>query len=244
MPNRQFDLPDVCQLRLPIFEGEIDTLVRLVADRKLGANEIRMADVASQVSDYLAGQRNIDLEQVGDLVASVARLLLLKSSRLLARPDTAEEVEDDRPVASPVDRTELVRAATDLRVREGWDSVAPVSPGFAFEQRTEPREPSVLAHAWLDMRQRHGREPAPVVLPTFVRLEVALSGLVRRLKSSATLSLSSLLHGTSRNDVVIYFLAVLELARRRQVLPRQSELFGDISLEYVDRSAEAATRAG
>ncbi len=234
----------VCQLRLPLFEGELIDLLRLVIDRKLGTNDIPMTDVATQVSSYLRQQDEFDLEQVGDLVLGVARLLLLKSSHLLARPVDPDEVEDRLSLDPTVDRSDLVRTASELRRYEGWDCVAPVESGVAFERRLEPRDASMLRRAWQELKARQGQNSNPVVLPAFVRLEVALSGLVRRLKQASRLSLRSLLRGSTRNDAVVYFLAVLELTRRRQVVPSQAEQFGDISLEYVQRSPEAASRAG
>ncbi|MBV9281684.1 MAG: hypothetical protein JOZ41_16515, partial [Chloroflexi bacterium] len=56
--------------------------------------------------------------------------------------------------------------------------------------------------------------------------------------------IQSLLRGASRNDAVIYFLAALELVRRRRASASQETPFGEINLQPVETDVEARSRAG
>ncbi len=232
------------QLSLPIFQGELPDLVRLVADHKVSANDVPVAEIAAQFLSQLSEVTEVDLEQAGDFVADAARLLVLKSSRLLALPRIEDAADDLASIRDVSERERLVRAATSLRIHEGQASITPLAPGSAFEQRVEPRGIAVLSRLWVDMMARKEPQGNVVTVPAFVRLETALSTLLRRLKTSFSLSFRQVVRGISRNDTVIHFLAILELANRRQLSARQDEIFADIMLEYVDKPSDVVIRAG
>jgi segregation and condensation protein A len=233
------------QLSLPIFEGTVEDLIRLASERRIPTDDIETAAVAAQYARYLESSVDVDLEATGEFLALATRLLLLKSTRVLAIPVEIEEPEFvDQEDRSFADRDRLLGVATGLRAREGLESLAPLVPPVIVERRAEPRSARALLRAWHDMQQRRGVEAAPLAIPAFVRLEAAVSGLIRRLKSSVRLSFSALVHGSSRHDAVVHFIAVLELVRRRQATVEQDELFGDITVEYADRAADSSARAG
>jgi chromatin segregation and condensation protein Rec8/ScpA/Scc1 (kleisin family) len=93
--------------------------------------------------------------------------------------------------------------------------------------------------------QGRWQEPAKrVAVHSFVRLEATVSALIRRLHSGAKISLHLLLHGATKEDAVVHFVAVLELVRRRQAEATQTDLFGDITVEFRERAKAASARAG
>lgn len=230
------------QLSLPGFEGEIGGLLSAVADGKVALDEVPLASITAQFASFLAAEERIDLVTAGEVLTGAARLLQMKSSRLLAQPAAEEAVEDvETPMAT--DWPRLLAAAAKLRVAEGRESLVPLAPP-AIDRRFEPRQPSILLRAWQDAVSRCSSAVAPVAVPGFVRLEVAVSALIRRLKSSSRIPFRSVTEGASRQDVVIHFLAVLELIRRRQAAATQRDLFGDIALEYAEQAETSASRAG
>jgi segregation and condensation protein A len=222
------------------------TLLELVGEHKVAIDELPLAQVTEQFSSYLQSVDEVDLGSAGEFLAGVARLMLLKSEVLLphtaAADDQAEETIDDSVVQ--VDDEALRDAAAFLGARQGAESFLPASRPELAERPLEPRSPSLLRRTWEDMCKRAAAEVIRVSTPAFVRLEAALSRLIRDLKSGATLSFQHMLRGSNRHDVVIHFIAALELVRRRQATAQQHELFGDITLARADTDLGARFRAG
>jgi chromatin segregation and condensation protein Rec8/ScpA/Scc1 (kleisin family) len=78
----------------------------------------------------------------------------------------------------------------------------------------------------------------------FVRLEQAVTSVMRRVAAGSTVSLRSMVHGGNRTDAVMHFLAVLELVRRRRIEVTQVSIEDDILVRQVHDAAEADSRAG
>jgi len=231
------------QLTLPSFEGPVDGLLRLVSQRKLAADAVSLAEVTAQFLHFLQQETDLDLQLTGNFVASSARLLALKSAFLVAEPVEEEEAGPVAAVDHPLRRAMQCSAA--------WLLDAASDESFAKRDRTQPiarpligRSPAALPRVWRDMLSRAGERTRVVALPGFVRLEVALSRLLRSVRSGTRLPFSALVQGSRRQDVVVHFLAMLELVRRSQVTAQQQGLFDEIHLERVQDSAGNASRAG
>lgn len=233
------------QLALPFFTGEVSDLARLVAERKLPTDEVAVSAVTQQFSGYLERRGEIDLEATGEFLVVAARLLLLKSSYLLATPSVDTDAErPERVLPSWLERDALAGLAAELQEAGAGESLPALRSPVEFERRIEPRSARVMARVWEEIARRREREAVPVSVPAFVRLEAAVSGLIRRLSATARISFRGLVQGRSTVDTVIQFVAVLELIRSRQAVARQDTLFGDITIEHAERAREADTRAG
>ncbi len=221
-------------------------LLQLVGEQRLPVDELALADITEQYSAYLKTVDEVDLGSAGDFLAAAARLMLLKSEVLLPRSTQQDEADDEAPALEQAlaDREGLRAAGRFLTERQGTESFPSTGQPELLERPVEPRPVSSLRRAWEEMGKRKVAEVIRVATPSFVRLEVALSRLIRDLKSGTRLSLHRLLRGSNRNDVVIHFIAVLELIRRRQAAAAQPELFGEITLERVESDLGARFRAG
>lgn len=222
------------------------TLLKLVGEHKVAVDELPLAQVTHQFSAYLQTVDEVDLGSAGEFLAAAARLMLLKSEALLPHGTIAEDQTDETSDSSlAASDGEAVRhAAAALGERQGAESFPPFTRPELMERPIEPRSPTLLRRAWEDMCKRATAEVIRVSTPAFVRLEAALSRLIRDLKSGATLSFRRMLRGSNRHDAVIHFIAALELVRRRQATAEQPELFGDITLERADSDLGARIRAG
>ena len=119
------------------------------------------------------------------------------------------------------------------------DSLKAEAPAIGKVKAVEPWSPHLLARAWERLDGRVRSRVKRVSVPAFVRLEVALSGLIRTLTHQGRASFAGMLRGASRNDVVVHFMAVLELVRRRQATASQDALLGDITIQWVESGTEA-----
>jgi chromatin segregation and condensation protein Rec8/ScpA/Scc1 (kleisin family) len=220
---------------------DLDALARL-ADVAL--DELALADIVGGYRARLEAASPVDLDEAGDFVALAARLMLLKSAHLLAQPAAGEEEEATDETPAWLEPAALAELAARVRRFEGRESLAPPAMAHGIEARIEPRPVSLLQRVWREMASRQTEEAVPVHVPAFVRLESAVSALIRRLKASARIPFRRLLHTSNRAEAVVQFLAVLELLRRRTAHVQQEELFGDMIIEYREDETERAARAG
>jgi chromatin segregation and condensation protein Rec8/ScpA/Scc1 (kleisin family) len=191
--------------------------------------------------------RSIDLEEVGEFLQLTSKLILLKSEHLL--PHETAEVQDEeiaeRVRPALMDRADIAVGASYLAERHGQESFAPLPHPYTVERPVEPRPASLLSRTWEQMQKRSGDAVLRVAAPAFLRLEVAVSTIIRNLRSGRSVRLGLLLRHASRQDAVMHFLAVLELVRRRQATAEQQGLFEDIVIERAEPvEDDLASRAG
>lgn len=233
------------QLRFPGFEGDPPALLQCVERQALDLDALSIADITCQYSQFMTDEGWVDLHGAGEFLSVAARLMILKSELLLPRAaEPAAREEHILDVSLLAQRERLLGIAGTLRVMEGNECFAATPVEVSVRRVSETQAPSLLLQAWADMKTRSRNAAIEVSAPAFVRLEVALSRLMRRLRSGSSFSFSTVLRGASRSDAVIHFLALLELVRRKDTLARQRELFGDINCEPRAETDSAALQAG
>lgn len=229
-------------LHLPAFDGPLDLLLHLIERRELDVVELSVLAVAEQYMEQLRAAESINLGALADFVAMGARLLLLKSRALLPGGDEPAETLDGADgdgaaiVAALQEYQRYRHAADDLRRlederRTGYrrDAAPPAMPlPTGLEQVTV----DALVTLFREVMERvPAPEDEPEVAREPVRLAERVAALVSRLERERRLSFRGLMEGArSRLEVIVDFLAVLELIKARFLEARQSEAFGDIEL--------------
>ena len=230
---------DAYQLRLPVFEGPLDVLLRLIEREQLPISQVSLLAVLDQ---FLAFTRQLETSQpdvVAEFAVVAGRLSLLKSRALLPRAGKpADEDEGPDLVRQLEEYRVLKRAATMLGERQQTGMGAfgrgdgvetpPVEP-----LPLPPQPPSALARA---MRRWLARAPiARVEVPTLavVTLGEMIARVVSALATRRELPFERLRRTcASRQDVALAFLAVLTLLRRQRIVATQPDLFGPITIVH------------
>ncbi len=242
-------------LRLPVFEGPLDLLLQLIERAELDVTEVSLLSVTEQYLAQLRSGQSISIGSLADFVAMGARLLLLKSRALLPR-DEAEQVAagdgDDDPAA-------LVAALQEYR---RFKSAAEHLRGLEEERRTgyrrEASPPDVPLPGGLDdvtldslvdlfrdvLERLPEADEQPEVQRDPVRLSDRIASLVGRLQGVERLSFRAVVvAATTRLEVIVDFLAVLELIKAGYIETLQSQAFGDIDLVPIPGAAPPAEAA-
>ncbi len=235
-------------LRLPEFEGPLDLLLHLIEREELDVTAVSLLAVTEQYLAHLRAADRIDLGRLAEFIAIGARLLLLKSRALLPR-----EPGDEEAGAADDDADALVVALREYRrFRELAEELrARGEAGRSYRREAAPPEvplPSGLAGVPLEAlteafrevleRVEEGQAALPTLQRERVRLRDRVELLAARLESQSRLSFRGLLeHASSRLQVVVDFLAVLELIKVGFLEATQPSAFGDI--ELVRRSDAA-----
>lgn len=226
------------QLRLPSFEGPLDVLLRLIEREKLAIADVSLVAVTDQFLDHLARLDEAAPAQVAAFSAVAARLLVLKSRALLPRPPAVEpDAEPDDLVRQLLEHRALRSALADLatRDRSGGRFFPPggavAVPVAASPVRLLPGPPGALATA---LRRRLSLVTVPPVerpMGPVVSLPETVSRMLGALGRRRRLSFSDLLgRRRGRQEVLVAFLAVLVLLRRKQIEVEQPEPFGEFDV--------------
>jgi segregation and condensation protein A len=233
------------KVQFDVFEGPLDLLLYLVKKEEVDIYEVNLTKIATQFIEYIELMRQLDLEVAGEFVVMASTLMYIKSRELLP-VDQQIEAEGEDEAEDP--RWELIRqlveykkfkdAAAQLQQREAeQENVFPRLPGkLEVEPATPPPRPEVslfdLIHAVGSVLKRFQKrdEPRDIFEDKWTVSE-KIELLRRMMASREVLRFSELFQQmASRMEVVVTFLALLELIRLKQILVSQSAPFGEIEL--------------
>jgi segregation and condensation protein A len=225
-------------VRLPVFEGPLDLLLHLIEERELDITKVSLAAVTDQYLDYIANLSDPDPAKVSDFLVIAAKLLLIKSRVLLPQPppELADEEEDvgDELVRRLIEYRRFKNAAEHLRAREeeGLRAYARMVP--ANQPEGVVRLESITLDALLEavrqaMTAKETSSADDVVTPLRISLPEKIDLLERLLTEEGSFSFNHVLaEAASRSEVIVTFLALLQLLKRRKVRVEQRSLFGEI----------------
>ena len=236
---------DAFKFDLPAFEGPLDLLLHLIEREELDITEVSLLTVTEQYLRHLRAQEHINLGALAEFIAIGARLLLLKSRALLPREvqPQVEEEDEGNDIRALIEALKEYRrfkqAAEFLRDRDGtsgtYRRVAPL-PKVPMPTGLESVTLSSLVDVIREVMERIPEEaPVGAVAREPVRLRDRITRLVGQLELMPRTSFRSLIQGaTSRTEVIVDFMAVLELIKQRYLEAVQSESFGDIDLVRLE----------
>jgi segregation and condensation protein A len=227
-------------LHLVDFDGPLDLLLYLIREQRLDITNLPMADVTKQYMDSLLLMEELNLEIAAEFVAMAAQLLQIKSRLLLPRPPVDSEEEDPREelVQRLLDYQAVKEAAKELTVRESeWQTVV-YAQGLDIQEHArvedEPIQATLfdLLGAYREALKRL-LPPPPVEVRTAPKtLEQRIAEVLGDLQNESWVAFTGLLgKARTREDLVLTFLALLELVRLGRIHLVQTETFGEIRIQ-------------
>mgnify|MGYP000698704247 CR=1 FL=1 len=231
------------QLTLPYFEGPLDLLLHLIEREELDITSIALVQIADQYLEVLHATEQINLDQLADFISIGARLLLLKSRALLPRPPAEPGVEEDEEdlgeeLARQLMEYKLFKeAAGRLRDIEtaGLHSYPRIAP--PPELPPPPGLDGVTTDLLRQMveialtRKPEVAEPVAVIRPHKITVREKVAMLRDRLERDGRVSFRGVIEECrTRMEVIICFMAVLELIKSRVLEALQDAAFSDIVL--------------
>jgi segregation and condensation protein A len=232
------------KVKFEVFEGPLDLLLYLIKKEEVDIYEVNLTRLATQFIEYIDTMRLLDLEIAGEFLVMAATLMYIKSRELLP-VDQQVQVEGEDDAEDP--RWELIRqlveykkfkdaaaqlAALEARQENVFPRV-PVKP--EFEAEGPPRsEASIfdLVNAVNSILQRFTARPEQRdIFEDKWSVSEKIELLIRMISEQPRVRFSNLFAGAAtRSEVVVTFLALLELIRLKQLVAVQSETFGDIEI--------------
>lgn len=228
-------------IQLPVYEGPLDLLLELIERAELDITKVALAQVTDQYLEHLQRLSHYDLEDLSSFLVIASRLLQIKSEALLPRPPEREPGEEDPGDALArqlVAYKKYKQIALLLSERE--------QAGLRTFQRQAPApmpdpQPDTSGIDVLDLKQaleelaaREAPPQAPldsVVAQPVVRVRDRIRHILDSLRELNQVSFRSVVRDVrSRLEIVVSFLAILELLKQGQVEVDQRELFGEIEI--------------
>jgi segregation and condensation protein A len=229
------------EVKLAIFEGPLDLLLHLIEREELDITKVSLAQVTDQYLEYISLLEELNAEILADFLVIAAKLLLIKSEMLLPRPPGAPgEEEEEEDVGDELARQLIVykkfkEAALELRQREetGFRAYVRVAPLPKLESPLDLGDVSLGDLVEAVRRALDVRLLAPsvseVVAPITITVAEKMALIEEKLERQRRVSFNHLLaQATSRLEIIITFLAVLELIKLKGIVVQQEHLFGEI----------------
>jgi segregation and condensation protein A len=225
----------------PVYEGPLDLLLQLIEHAELDITRLALAQITDQYLAHLNSLVESSAEEVSAFLVIAAKLIQIKSEALLPRPPTREPGEEDPGDA--LARQLIIykrfktlagllaeRQAIDLRT---YPRSAP-SPRFdsTYELSGVTIDDLIAAARLVFSRASPQLSLGTVVAPPRVTIREKIGLISNFLRRYPRFSFRQLLTtGGLRLDIVVTFLALLELIKRQLVQVHQDKLFADIQIE-------------
>jgi len=230
------------KVKIDVFEGPLDLLLYLIRKNEVDIYDIAIAEITEQYVEYINLMEMLDLDIAGEFLVMAATLIQMKSAAMLP---TGATVEDDELMMT---REELVRqlleykkfksAASMLSQREEIQrnlyTRSFVEPGFEDIDLKEFRiEASMfdLLSALRVVLKELPEEQLTQFRDETITVQQKIQEILDRFKSRKRVEFAALFEeSASRLEVIVTFLAILELIRTKLVIARQAQLFSRIWL--------------
>ena len=243
-------------VKLEVFEGPLDLLLHLIEKNKFNIFDIPIVEITRQYLDYLDSMEEENMDVMSEFLVMAATLISIESKMLLPKEEEEEEEEDDP-------RAELVKSLIEYKMYkyaslELKDMSLDASNAF-FKKETIPKEVkevkeevdpkellsditmkqmSEIFHALLK-REVDRVDPVRSKFGTITRDEIRLEDRMveirNEIKGLKSINFRTLL-GSKRGKInlIVSFLAILELMKTGVLIIRQEEMFGDIIIDSLE----------
>jgi segregation and condensation protein A len=230
------------RVQLDVFDGPLDLLLTLIKEQQLDVATVPLASVAEQYLDYVRMMEALDVEIAAEYLVIAATLVFLKSKALLP-PIPQEFLDEEAETPEEVEERLRRRLIAYSRYRElgerlrEWQEEA---SGYFHRESGDPAgelvqryeiDPNRLKRAFITMLAQARPEKRSIARER-ISLLASMDYITRRLRERGEVLFSALCRelGMTREVVIVTFLAVLELIRRRRVAFDQPVPFDDIRL--------------
>jgi len=232
----------------PVYEGPLDLLLQLIERAELDITRLALAQVTDQYLVHLRMLTEHAAEEVSAFLVIAAKLLQIKSEALLPTPPIRDVGEEDpgEALALQLIAYKRYRQIADLlgqREAAGWRTYLRLAPPPRVEgvvDLTGIGLPDLVAAAQSVFSLANGKPSlSSVVAPIRVTIREKISLITRSLREKSRATFRSLLgERHARIDIVVTFLAMLELVKRRLVRVKQDNLFGEIEMELDEEMVD------
>ena len=234
--------------KLQDFEGPLDLLLHLIKESKMDIMNIQMEEITTQYMDYIHQSEKMNLEISSEYLVMASELLEIKSRMLLPR-NHEEEIEEEDPREELVQRLLEYQAYKDIThllqekelLRKDIYTKTPENVHLYLEESNEIHADVTLDDLVSALQKYYQRKEDSKPLNTKVTMnEISVSSrrndIKKILKNKKKVSFFELFTIPTKEYIVATFLAILEMAKNKELLLKQEKEFEDIICEVVEHA--------
>lgn len=226
-------------VKISKFEGPLNLLLELIQEQKLDISEVSIAKVADDYLEYARSEEKISLENLAEFVNIASKIILIKSRNIL--PTLEVTAEEEKEIKDLEEQLKLYKKYKDasqklyvLFTKKSWmfsrNYLAGLSSVFI-----PPKNFNIY-----DLKKHYLKIVDQITLPEkmpqeavrrIVTLEEKIEELQKNLRDKIEMSFSQIKESAGdKVEIIVSFLALLELIKQRIIDAEQSGLFEDIKI--------------
>jgi len=231
-------------VQTPVYAGPLDILLSLIEHAELDITAVSLAMVTDQYLAYINGLEEINADEISAFLVIAAKLLQIKSEALLPRPPEHKAGDEDIG-RTLVDQLKLYKRFKEIgawlseRQQANLRSFLRIAPPPKVEPKLDlsniTLEKLVVA-AETALTKETARKPLGMVIaPPRITIREKIDLIAKTMREVERSTFHTLLtQGASRLEIVVTFLAMLELIKRYRIQATQDGLFNDIEISRMD----------
>ncbi len=229
------------KIRLEQFEGPLDLLLQLIENEKLDITRVSLAQVTDQYLEYIDQAHDVSLAHMADFLTVASRLILIKSKALLPLLEFTEEEEQEiRDLEYSLAQYKKYKEAALVLGEMFLKAIGLVTRPEAKLVKPVFCPPEDITAADLEASFLHVIDEIPQAekleeeaIREVITLEEKITHLQDTLREKVQASFAELVaHATDKVEIVVSFLAMLELVKQKLIHVEQGELFSEIKLKH------------
>jgi len=232
---------DEIKLELGEFAGPLDLLLYLIKQEQANIFDIPIARITGEYLKYIRLMKQLDIALAADFIVMAATLIEIKSKMLLPREifgETTDAIEDPRQelVDRLLEHQKFQNAAQMLYERSTVEQAVFTRGHIESDDNNTEINATVfdLLYVFQRILARHKEEIQMEIQREEMSLSEMLKNLKRRIFSAKELYLSEFFQEMkSKQELVLAFIAVLEIVRTESVKLLQEKVFGEIILKAI-----------
>ncbi len=227
------------------FDGPLDLLLFLIEKAEVDIREVFISEITSEFLSYLSELDELDMDQASSFITVAATLVYMKSRSLMPKPRREDEDEEEEdPGEALIRQLREYKAFKEASqgLRELWSEAGLMRGRLPMEFPLPPREIVLkdttvdgLYHALLVALKRLPEEEknAPVrsVEADRFTIRICSNGIRNALhQNGGRIMFLKYVEGRGKIEIIVTFMALLEMVRRGEIRLSQKEGFGDIAI--------------
>lgn len=232
-------------VKLAQFEGPLELLFALIEEQKLDITRVSLAEVAGQYLEHINDRENVSLENLAQFLTVASKLILIKSKALLPSLELTDEEEEDirdlewqlreykkfKNISSVMGK--LFAGARPSFTREGFSGFKAVFYPPENINVFDLKKNFLAILGQIPLIEKLEEEMVREV----ITLEEKINHLHEHIRARAESSFAEMVSGAEdKVEVIVSFLAMLEMVKQKIIEVEQGELFQDIKMKHISNS--------
>ncbi len=232
----------------PVYEGPLDLLLRLIERAELDITAIALATVTDQYLTYIRALQDssavLRADEISAFLVIAAKLIQIKSEALLPRPPVRESGEED-PAEALAQQLRIYKRFKEIanlfeeREAKGLRAYLRLAPPPKVEARLDLSDITLAdlmdAAESIFISGQEKQSLGTIISAPKITIREKIAYIANAMNKDKNSSFKTLVgEASSRLEIVVTFLALLELIKRYRVSATQDRTFGDIAIERSD----------